>query len=224
MCVSSIDVQNRWDAPRGFQGKSDIATYVAEMAASPRVQVTVESRAALRSWLKSNAAKSPGAWLVTHKKVSGTKHVPYDEIVEELICFGWVDSLPRALDDKRSQLYIAPRKSGSAWSAANKARAEKMIALNLMTAAGLRQIEIAKTNGKWDFLTDVQQGIVPEDLAKAFRAHKASAANFDAFPPSVKRGILEWIKQAKKPETRAKRVEETARLAAENIRANQWRQ
>jgi uncharacterized protein YdeI (YjbR/CyaY-like superfamily) len=224
MCVSSVNVQKKWDAPRGFQGKSDIATYMAEMAATPRTQVLVESRAALRSWLKENAASSMGLWLVTYKKTSGSKHLPHDEIVEELICFGWIDSLPRALDETKTQLYIAPRKNGSAWSAANKARAHKMIAGNLMTVLGLRQIEIAKADGKWDFLNDVQQGLVPEDLVRAFKMHKASASNFDTFPTSVKRGILEWIKQAKKPETRAKRVEETARLAAKNIRANQWRQ
>jgi uncharacterized protein YdeI (YjbR/CyaY-like superfamily) len=194
------------------------------MASATKAQVMVESRSELRQWLTANAAKSGGVWLVTFKKAVGSKHLSYDEIVEELICFGWIDSLPRALDEKRSQLYIAPRKPGSAWSTANKARAEKMIAAKRIKEAGLMQIEIAKDNGKWDFLTDVQKSVVPHDLAKALTSYKGAREKFDAFPPSSKRIILEWIKMAKKPDTRAKRIEETASLAAKGIRAHHHRQ
>jgi uncharacterized protein YdeI (YjbR/CyaY-like superfamily) len=144
--------------------------------------------------------------------------------VEEALCFGWVDSKPGKIDEERSSLYFAPRKPKSGWSKPNKVRIERMIAAGLMTPAGLAKIETAKKDGSWEKLDGVEMLEVPPDLEQAFKQFKSSKANFEAFPRSVKRGILEWIVQAKKPETRAKRVEETVRLAAENKRANQWRQ
>jgi uncharacterized protein YdeI (YjbR/CyaY-like superfamily) len=119
---------------------------------------------------------------------------------------------------------LAPRKPGSAWSRVNKERAERLIASGLMTEAGLAKIEQAKANGSWSKLDDVEALTIPGDLAEALSAHPPAAANFDGFPRSSKRLILEWIIQAKRSETRAKRIEETARLAAKNERANHYRQ
>lgn len=148
----------------------------------------------------------------------------YDAVVEEAICFGWVDSLPRKLDDERTMLLLSPRKPGSAWSKASKERVERMISAGKMTPAGLRKIEQSKADGLWTFLDDVEALIVPDDLAAALDGHEGAGESFAAFPPSSKRGILEWIKQAKKAETRRKRVAETVELASRNIRANHYRQ
>lgn len=160
--------------------------------------------------------------MITFKKATGKPRVEYNEAVEEALCFGWVDSKPNKLDDERSMLWFAPRKGGSGWSKPNKERVMRMISAGLMMPAGLAKIEAAKRDGTWTMLDAVEALEIPDDLAKALKAFK-SAAKFEAFPRSVKRGILEWILQAKKAETRAKRIEETARLAAENVRANQWR-
>lgn len=186
-------------------------------------QAQIESRAEWRAWLEKNHGQPEGIWLVTFKKHCGEKYVSYDDIVEEALCFGWVDSLPRKLDADRSMLWLAPRKAGSNWSKLNKDRVERMLAAGLMTPAGLAKIEVAKADGSWQALDAVEALEIPPDLADALAAYAAAGPNFEAFPRSAKRGILEWISNAKRPETRAKRVAETARLAQDNIRANQWR-
>jgi uncharacterized protein YdeI (YjbR/CyaY-like superfamily) len=167
--------------------------------------------------------QSTSVWVVTNKKNSGAPHVAYSDLVEEALCFGWIDSLPRALDEARTMLLMSPRKAASAWSALNKKRAVEMIAHGLMRPPGLAVIEAAKASGKWTSLDQVEALTLPPDLAKSFTAYPKARSNFEAFPRSVKRGILEWIGTAKKPETRTKRINETARLAAEGKRANQWR-
>ncbi len=149
--------------------------------------------------------------------------ISHDDAVEEALCFGWIDSLPRKLDDERTMLLLSPRMPGSAWSKANKDRVERMNAAGKMHPAGLRKIEQSKADGSWTFLDDVEALIVPDDLAAALAEYEDAEENFAAFPPSSKRGILEWIKQAKRAETRSKRVWETAELASKNVRANQYR-
>jgi uncharacterized protein YdeI (YjbR/CyaY-like superfamily) len=186
----------------------------------PRVEI--DSREEWRTWLERHHASAGSVWLVLHKKTRGP-HVPYDDVVDEALCFGWVDSLVRKLDDRRSMLLLSPRKPGSAWSKVNKERVARLIASGAMRPAGLARIEAAKSSGTWTKLDAVEALTVPRDLAAAFRNHAGSAARFAAFPRSAKRGILEWIEQAKRPETRARRVAETARLAARNERANQWK-
>jgi uncharacterized protein YdeI (YjbR/CyaY-like superfamily) len=185
-------------------------------------QIEAASRAALRAWLSKHFAQSSSIWLVTYKK-GDRRYLAYNDIVEEALCFGWIDSRPRKLDDKRSMLLLSPRRAGSAWSKPNKERAERMIAAGLMRAAGLACVEQAKRTGLWTKLDAVEALVVPKDLGAAFKRHPGAAKHWAGFPRSVKRGILEWIEQAKRPETRAKRVVETASLAAVNKRANQWR-
>jgi uncharacterized protein YdeI (YjbR/CyaY-like superfamily) len=186
-------------------------------------QVEVKNRAELRAWFAANHQQSESIWLVTYKKAVADWYVDYDAVVEECLCFGWVDSLTRAKDDKRSMLLLAPRKDKSAWSGSNKRRVEKLLAAGLMEPPGLAKIDAAKANGMWEFLDDVEALISPPDLIDALERYPNAKAHFDAFPRSPKRGILEWIKQAKKPETRAKRINETARLAETNDRANQFK-
>lgn len=120
-------------------------------------------------------------------------------------------------------LWFAPRKSGTGWSKLNKERVERLIAQGLMLPAGLAKVEAAKRDGSWTALDAIEALEIPPDLDKALSEQPEAKQHFEAFPRSVKRGILEWIAAAKKPETRAKRIAETAQLAAQNLRANQWR-
>lgn len=185
-------------------------------------QVEITSRAGLRSWLAANHAQTASIWLVTWKK-GDARYVPYGEVVDEALCFGWVDSLPRKLDSERTMLLLSPRRAGSAWSKVNKDKAERLIRDGLMHPAGLAKIDEARKTGTWTKLVSVDSLVVPEDLAAAFVRHPPAEQAWAAFPKSARRGILEWIVQAKRPETRARRIEETARLAARGERANQWR-
>jgi uncharacterized protein YdeI (YjbR/CyaY-like superfamily) len=174
-------------------------------------------------WLMKNHTSVVGIWLVSWKIITGKPRFKEGEAIEEALYWGWIDSLPRALDAERSMLLFTPRKLQSNWSAINKERATRMIREGRMMAAGEAKIDYAKANGQWDALNAVEALAIPADLAAAFKTHRGSATLFEAFPKSAKRGILEWILNAKTPVTRAKRVEETASLAAQNIRANQWR-
>jgi len=171
------------------------------MSMLPPNAVHPPTREDWRTWLEQNHARQQGVWLVTHKKATGKPHVDYDAAVEEALCFGWVDSLPRKLDAARSLLYFAPRKPGSGWSRLNKERAARLIAQNRMAPAGLEKIEAAKQDGSWAFLDAVEALEIPPDLSAALAAHPPAATYFDAFPRSARRGILEWIASAKRPET-----------------------
>jgi len=187
-------------------------------------QVAVTSRSQWRAWLKKHHSSSPGVWAITFKKDSGGPHVPYDDVAEEALAFGWIDSKGRKLDEDRWQLLVTPRKPKSSWSRVNKGRVERLLEDGVMTQAGLEAVEVAKANGAWSALDDVENLTEPDDLRAALDANKRARHYWDAFPRSVKRGILEWIGNAKTEPTRTKRVAETARLAAQDIRANQWRQ
>jgi uncharacterized protein YdeI (YjbR/CyaY-like superfamily) len=189
-------------------------------AAENAPRVTVSSRAELREWLERNHAGGVTHWLVTFRK-SSPDHVPYPQIVEELLCWGWIDSLPRALDDARTMLMIAPRKDGSAWSAINKAHVERAIASGAMSPAGLAKVAAAKASGMWTFLDDVERLEVPDDLAAAFSVD--ARAVWEAFPKSVRRAALEWLKLAKGSATRAARLAEIAGSAAEGLRPKPFR-
>ena len=193
------------------------------MNRTPPNSIHPKTRAEWRRWLEQHHTRDEGVWLIGYKKGAGQPQMEYGEAVEEALCFGWIDSKPNKLDEQRSMLWFAPRKPGTGWSKANKERAERLIAAGRMAPAGLAKIEAARRDGSWNALDAVEALEIPPDLQKALAANGAAARHFDAFPRSVKRGILEWIAGAKKPETRARRVEETARLAADNIRANQWR-
>lgn len=181
-------------------------------------------RPVLRAWLAENHSTSGGVWLANCKKTTGKPRLEYTEIVEELLCFGWIDSKPNPLDDERSLLWISPRKQRSGWSRINKERVERLEREGLMTEAGRAAIEAAKGNGAWTALDAVERLEIPEDLAAALAANADAASFFDAFPPSSKKIILTWITSAKRPETRERRVAETVELAARNVRANHYRQ
>ncbi|MEI6665292.1 MAG: YdeI/OmpD-associated family protein, partial [Chloroflexota bacterium] len=181
-----------------------------------------KTRAEWRRWLTKHHASAPGVWVVSWKKGAPGVSPPYDEVVQEALCFGWIDSRPLRIDDERHALLYTPRKPRSVWAASNKGRVEQLIAAGKMRPAGLAAIEVAQANGSWDALTAIDANIEPDDLVAALKRNKTARKHWDAFPPGERRRIAYWITSAKRPETRAKRVEETVTLAAQNVRANVW--
>lgn len=186
--------------------------------------VRAKSRKEWRQWLSKNYAKEKSVWLILYYKSSATASIYYNEAVEEALCFGWIDSKGNKRDDESSYLFFAQRKPKSKWSKPNKERVAKLIEQGLMTPAGQAMIDLAKKTGTWEALDEIHQASVPDDLQKLFNKNKVAHKNYQAFPPSSKRIILEWIANAKRPETRQQRLQETVKLAAKNIRANHYRQ
>jgi len=187
-------------------------------------QLEVETRAQWRDWLARHHATSPGVWLVTWKKASGRPYLAYDDIVEEALAFGWVDSQPKTIDGQRSARLLTPRKPGSNWSRLNKQRVECLTAAGRMQPAGLAAVAAAKVNGRWTALDQAETLAEPDDLAAALDADPAARRHWNAFPRSARRAILEWIGNARTAATRQARIERTVSDAARDIRANQWRQ
>ncbi|NEQ51074.1 MAG: hypothetical protein F6K11_13225 [Leptolyngbya sp. SIO3F4] len=181
------------------------------------------SSAVWRSWLETNHASAVSVWLILYKKDSGTPSLTYREAVEEALCFGWIDSKPNKRDAVSYYQFFARRNAKSNWSRLNKTIVERLLTEGRMAPAGLEMIRVAKETGTWTALDDVENLVVPDDLQHALDKYPKAFAYWEAFPRSVKRGILEWILNAKRPATRQKRIEETARMAAENKRANQFR-
>ncbi len=177
------------------------------------------TRADWRKWLQENHATASSVWLVYYKKSSGIPSVSYDEAVEEALCFGWIDSVPNKIDEQSYKQMFSPRKPKSGWSRVNKQRIERLLVNGLMAEAGLAKIEAAKADGSWTKLDEVENLIVPPDLQAAFAENPTAAAKFEGFSRSSKRGILEWLLNAKRPETRARRVAEIVAKAAEGKRA-----
>jgi uncharacterized protein YdeI (YjbR/CyaY-like superfamily) len=174
------------------------------VAADPFVRPA--SRQAWRRWLERHHTTSRGVWVHFAKKHTNVTTVGYTDAVEEALCFGWVDGLARPVDDVYYQQRFTPRKPGSTWAATNKARVEKLIAAGLMTAAGLAAIAIARANGSWDRLTAVDAGVVPGDLARALKKTAGARTAFDALTPGKRKQFLYYLNDAKKPETRARRI------------------
>lgn len=183
--------------------------------------VTVHSRAELRAWLAANHATAKAVWLAAYRKHHPDYLSPEDS-TEELLCWGWINSVPKALDADRSMILIAPRNPNSAWSAVNKAFVEKARASGAMTPAGEAKIAAAQANGMWDFLNDVDALIDPPDLTEALTA-TGTAGFWAAQPRSIRRAALEWIKTAKTAETRAKRIRDITDSAVQGLRPTPFR-
>jgi uncharacterized protein YdeI (YjbR/CyaY-like superfamily) len=182
--------------------------------------IEITSRDQWRSWLVEHHYQKESVWVVAYRKAGGDRYVLYEAIAEEALCFGWIDGTRYKHDDLRYRILVTPRKRGSGWSRINKERVDRLIATGQMTSAGLAVIERARTDGTWSQYDDVDALIVPTDLAETLASYPHAEENFASFPPSSRRLILFWIADAKRPETRAKRIEETARLADANERAH----
>lgn len=182
-----------------------------------------KNAAAWRKWLEKNHEKETCVWLLIHHKDSGVPSVYYAQAVEEALCFGWIDSRPNKRDDKSYYLFFAKRKPKSRWSKINRQRVSKLARLGKITAAGLAMVNLAKKTGTWSALDHIDNMVIPSDLMSALTANKKAHQHFDAFPPSSKKIILEWISNAKRAETRTRRIDEAVKLAARNVRANHYK-
>ena len=178
-----------------------------------RMQVELPNRAAWRAWLNEHHTQTESIWAVTFKK-GHPNYMTYEDFVQELLCFGWIDGQAQKLDEQRTMRLCAPRKRGSGWSAINKGHILRLLEAGLIAPPGLARIEEAKRSGDWEKLDAADSLVVPDDLQAALDARPGAEALWEKLPPSLRRATLEWITLAKRPETRAKRAEETARLTA----------
>ncbi len=195
---------------------------MSKTAATYQPNFHAPSQADWREWLQENHAIEKSVWLIIYKMDSGVDSVYYDAAVDTALCFGWVDSSVRKRDGQSYWQYFSARNPKSNWSRVNKEKIARLEAEHRLTPAGEEMVRLAKESGTWDALNEVEEGVIPPDLGEELDRYELARSNFEAFPRSVKRGILEWILNAKRPETRAKRVAETARMAQTNERANQY--
>ena len=168
--------------------------------------------AAWRAWLAANCDAARGVWVASWRKGSGRDPIAYEDLVEEAICFGWIDSTVNILDDERGLQLMTPRKAKSAWTRLNRQRAGAMEAEGRMAAAGRRAVEAARANGWWTIYDSVEDLVEPDDLARALDAIPTARTAWDGFPPSARKQMLWWVVSAGKPETRTSRI---AKIVAE---------
>ena len=163
----------------------------------------------------------PGVWLVAWRPAGGREAIDYEDLVDAALAHGWIDGTRRTVDDERTEMWLTRRRPGSQWTRLSKQRVARVEASGRMTDAGREVVERAKADGTWSLLDEAEQGIVPPDLAAAFDELPGSRERFDAFTPGVRRSILGWIVQAKRPQTRAARVREAAEQAVRGVPAHQ---
>jgi uncharacterized protein YdeI (YjbR/CyaY-like superfamily) len=177
----------------------------------------VNNRKDWREWLEKNHATSKEIWLIYYKKHSGKSRIPYDDAVEEALCFGWIDSIIKKIDDEKYAQKFTPRKENSMWSESNKKRVNLMIGQGKMTKAGLALIRVAKKNGKWNEVFPREEfSEIPGELKIVLEKNKKARENFHALAPSYKKQYIGWIVTAKRPETREKRLQEAIILLEKN--------
>lgn len=175
--------------------------------------------AAWRAWLTANHDRARGVWVVSWKRASQREPVPYEQLVEEALCFGWIDSTVNTLDDDRGMQLMTPRKPKSSWTRLNRRRVAELEEQGRMTDAGRRAVAVAQDNGWWTLADSVEDLIEPDDLVGALDAEPAARSSWDGFPPSARKQMLWWLITAAKPETRTRRISTIVSQAAEGRRA-----
>src|SRR5690606_10042885 len=192
------------------------------MDKSNRETLYLKSRAQWRKWLSDNHQIKQSIWLVCNSQRSGLPTVPWGQLVEEALCFGWIDSTRTTIDEFTSKQLFSKRKHSSTWTKINNDKVQMLIDKGLMAVSGYQTIEVAKQTGSLTLLDAVEQLIVPADLEEAFERHKGSKNYFLGLSKSLRKMMLRWIVLAKRPETRQKRIDEIAMLAGENKRPKQF--
>lgn len=182
-----------------------------------------KNRQEWRDWLQENHDKKQSVWLIYFKKISNEPSIVYGEAVDEALCFGWIDSKSKPIDANQYMQFFCRRKPKSVWSKINKAKIERLIELGLMTKAGFDCIKIAKQNGSWAILDEVEELIIPKDLEEALQDKPTAKNYFSNLSRSDKRSILQWLVLAKLPETRKNRINEIVTLAEQNQKPKQFR-
>ena len=177
------------------------------------IQVEVKSSSELREWLLMNHTQKESIWLVTYKKEVTEKYVSVQEVLDQLLCFGWIDGIRRKLDQERTMQLVAPRKVEH-WSQTYKLRFAKLEELGLIHQSGFNAVESSKKAGLWNFMDDVDNLIIPNDLQEALTKTNEAKLFFEAINASSKRFVLRWIKLAKTDKTRASRIEQIVQLSS----------
>jgi len=172
-----------------------------------------------RDWLHDNHSDSSGVELIFYRVNSEFESMRWEEAVQVALCYGWIDSTVRKLDEERRKQSFGPRKDKSVWSKVNKTYIQKLIADNLMHESGLTKIEIAKQNGSWTSLDAVENHEIPEDLRMAFDQNPKALENYQNFSPSYRKSYLYWLNHAKREDTRKNRIEEIIKLCQQNIKS-----
>lgn len=175
-----------------------------------------------RQWLEKHHRSKQSVWLVCYKKKSNIPTISWSEAVDEALCFGWIDSVRKSLDNDSFIQFFAKRKPNGTWSKVNKEKIKQLVDAGLMTQAGFESIEKAKENGSWMILDEVEELILPKDLEKEFKIRSGSKDFFLSLSKSVRKAILQWLVLAKRPETRQKRINEIAELAAQKLKPKQF--
>ena len=176
-------------------------------------KVEIKSQEELRNWLTKNHQSQEGLWLVTFKKSEPKKYVSRDQVLDELLCFGWIDGIRRKLDEKRTMQLISPRRVQH-WAKSYKDRAQKLIKENKMHQSGLNAIQAGKQSGLWNFMDDVDMLLIPQDLESALKKLDGASEFFIKINDSSKRFVLRWIKLAKTTKTRENRINKIAKLSS----------
>lgn len=186
-----------------------------------RNEIYCKDRTEWREWLRKNGGKEKEIWLIYYKKHTGNPRVPYNDAVEEAICFGWIDSTVQRMDDKRYRQKFTPRNRGSNWSEHNIRRASQMMKEGKMMKSGATLFEEWKTSDKLPVSGGTTQGepIPPDDLLRALKKNKRALDNFNQFAPSYKRNFIRWIVDAKKEETRTRRIYKAVQMLEKNVKS-----
>ncbi|WP_396589545.1 YdeI family protein [Allomuricauda sp. R78024] len=171
-----------------------------------------------RVWLHENHQASNGVHVIMYKIEHEMPSMRWEEAVRVALCYGWIDSTVKSLGDGKRRQYFCPRKPKSVWSRVNKNHLEELIASDLMHESGFKVIEIAKKNGSWTALDDVENEIIPEDLKASFNKNPRALENFQNFTRGQRKSYLYWLNQAKREETRQKRITEIVTLCNNNIK------
>lgn len=175
-----------------------------------------KDRKSWRQWLEENHEIQNAIWLVFDK--GKDRKMSWQDIVQEALCFGWIDSRPGKVSETQSKIYVSKRKPKSVWSKINKQHVEQLIDQGLMSTAGLKSIELAKANGSWDALNLSDNLIYPKELEALFKDDEVAKTNFESFPPGSRKNMLQWIYDAKTESTKQKRIQQTFDAARENVR------
>ena len=176
-----------------------------------------------RKWLEKNHAKKEAVWLIFYKKKTPKYNLSWSESVDEALCFGWIDSVKKTIDSEKYKQYFSKRKAKSNWSKINKDKVTTLIEQGLMKEEGYKSIEIAKENGSWTILDEVETLVIPDDLKEEFANFQGSMEFFDSLSKSVKKILLYWVVSAKRKETRQRRILEIAENASQSLKPKQFR-
>ena len=174
-----------------------------------------------RNWLHENHHLSKGVYLIFYKVSSDFESMRWEEAVQVAICYGWIDSTVRKVDEQQRKQMFTPRKDKSVWSKVNKNYIVKLLEDNLMHESGLKKIEIAKSNGSWESLDAVENLEIPKDLELAFKQNEIAHNNYGKFSFTYRKSYLYWLNQAKREETRNIRIIEIIKLCEQNRKSRQ---